>query len=106
MTLTPHPLLVPRSKKQSKAIPVLLLRVFVVCKKGETHLIVQVAYVLVLLMDSFELRNRFSTISAIKIINENFALHGGESSLSIMLVVKERQNVPFPPRINEDGDCN
>jgi hypothetical protein len=38
MTLTPHPLLVPRSKKQSRAIPLLPLRVFMACKKGETYL--------------------------------------------------------------------
>jgi hypothetical protein len=33
VTLTPHPLLVPRSKQQSRAIPLLSLRVFVACKK-------------------------------------------------------------------------
>jgi hypothetical protein len=33
VTLTPHPLLVPRSKKQSRAIPVLSLRAFVAYKK-------------------------------------------------------------------------
>jgi hypothetical protein len=38
VTLTPHPHLVPRSKKQSRAIPPLSLRVFVVCKTGETYL--------------------------------------------------------------------
>jgi hypothetical protein len=32
----PSPLLVPRSKKQSSAVPLLSLRVFVACKKGET----------------------------------------------------------------------
>jgi hypothetical protein len=35
--LTPHPLLVPRSKKQSRAIPLLSLRAFVAYKKGETY---------------------------------------------------------------------
>jgi hypothetical protein len=34
VTLTP---LAPRSKKQSRAIPLLSLRVFVACKKGETY---------------------------------------------------------------------
>jgi hypothetical protein len=35
---TPHPLLVLRSKKQSRAIPLLSLRAFVVyIKKGETY---------------------------------------------------------------------
>jgi hypothetical protein len=34
--LTPHPLLVPRSKKLSRAITLLSLRVFVACEKGET----------------------------------------------------------------------
>jgi hypothetical protein len=34
--LTPHPLLVPRSKKHSRAIP-LLSRAFVAYKKGETY---------------------------------------------------------------------
>jgi hypothetical protein len=34
----PSPLLVPRSKKQSIAIPLLSLRAFVACKKGETYL--------------------------------------------------------------------
>jgi hypothetical protein len=38
VTLTPHPLLMPRSKKQSKAIPLLSLRAFVACKKGKTYL--------------------------------------------------------------------
>jgi hypothetical protein len=42
VTLTPHPLLVPRSKKQSIAIPVLSLRAFVACKKGATHLLTMV----------------------------------------------------------------
>jgi hypothetical protein len=37
VTLTPHPLLVPWSKKQSTAIPVLSLRAFVACKKGEIY---------------------------------------------------------------------
>jgi hypothetical protein len=37
VTLTPHPLIVPRSKKQSRAIPLLSLRAFVACKKGETY---------------------------------------------------------------------
>jgi hypothetical protein len=37
VTLTPHPLLVPRSKKQSRAIPLLSLRAFVAYKKGETR---------------------------------------------------------------------
>jgi hypothetical protein len=39
ITQTPHPLLVPRSKKQSRAISVLSLRAFVACKKGETYLL-------------------------------------------------------------------
>jgi hypothetical protein len=38
VTLTTHPLLVPRSKKESRAIPLLSRRAFVVCKKGETYL--------------------------------------------------------------------
>jgi hypothetical protein len=33
------PLLVPRSKNKSRAIPVLSLRAFVACKKGETYLL-------------------------------------------------------------------
>jgi hypothetical protein len=37
--LTPHPLLVPWSKKRSRAIPLLSLRAFVACKKGETYLL-------------------------------------------------------------------
>jgi hypothetical protein len=37
VVLTPHPLLVPWSKK-SRAIPLLSLTAFVACKKGETHL--------------------------------------------------------------------
>jgi hypothetical protein len=36
MTLTPHSLLVPRSKKQSNAKPLLSLRAFMACKKSET----------------------------------------------------------------------
>jgi hypothetical protein len=42
VALTPHPLLVARSKKQSRAIPLLSLRAFVACKKG-----VKPTYVLV-----------------------------------------------------------
>jgi hypothetical protein len=38
VTLTPHPLLVQRSKRQSRATPLLSLRAFVACKKGETYL--------------------------------------------------------------------
>jgi hypothetical protein len=38
VTLTPQPLLVPRSKKQSRAIPLLSLRAFMASKKGETYL--------------------------------------------------------------------
>jgi hypothetical protein len=34
----PHPLLVPRSIKQSRATPLLSLRDIVACKKGETYL--------------------------------------------------------------------
>jgi hypothetical protein len=37
VTLTPHSLLVPRSKKQSRAIPLLSLRVFEACRKGENY---------------------------------------------------------------------
>jgi hypothetical protein len=36
MTLTPHPLLVPRSK--NRAIPLLSLRAFMAYEKGETYL--------------------------------------------------------------------
>jgi hypothetical protein len=39
VTLTSHPLLVPRSKRQSRAIPLLSLRAFVACKKGKTCLL-------------------------------------------------------------------
>jgi hypothetical protein len=39
VTLTPHPLLVPRSKEQSRDIPVLSLRAFVACKRVEPTLI-------------------------------------------------------------------
>jgi hypothetical protein len=38
VTLTPHPLIVPRSKNKSIAIPLLSLRAFVACEKGETYL--------------------------------------------------------------------
>jgi hypothetical protein len=37
VTLTPHPLLVPMSENRV-AIPLLSLRAFVACKKGETYL--------------------------------------------------------------------
>jgi hypothetical protein len=37
--LIPHPLLVPRSEKQSRAIPLLSIRAFVACKKCETYLL-------------------------------------------------------------------
>jgi hypothetical protein len=40
--LTPHPLLVPRSKKQSRAITLLSLRAFVACKKGETYIVITI----------------------------------------------------------------
>jgi hypothetical protein len=39
VTLTPHSLLVPRSKKQSRTIPLLSLRAFVAYEKGETYLV-------------------------------------------------------------------
>jgi hypothetical protein len=39
VTLTPHPLLVPRSKRQSRAIPLLSLRAFMACKEGKTYLL-------------------------------------------------------------------
>jgi hypothetical protein len=38
VTLTPHPLLVPRSKIKSRAIPLLSLSNFVSCEKSETQL--------------------------------------------------------------------
>ena len=38
VTLTPRPLLVPRSKKQSRPIPLLSLRAFAAYKQGETYL--------------------------------------------------------------------
>jgi hypothetical protein len=38
VTLTPYPLLVSRSKKQSRAIPLLSLRALVAYEKGETYL--------------------------------------------------------------------
>jgi hypothetical protein len=38
VTLAPHLLVVPKSKKQSKVIPPLSLRAFVACKKGKTYL--------------------------------------------------------------------
>jgi hypothetical protein len=39
VTLTPHLLLVPRSKDKSGAVPLLSLRTFVACKKDETYLL-------------------------------------------------------------------
>jgi hypothetical protein len=39
VTLTPHPLLVPRSKTHIRVIPLLSLRAFVACKKSETYLL-------------------------------------------------------------------
>jgi hypothetical protein len=39
VTPTSHPLLVLRSKKQSRSIPLLFLRAFMACKKGETYLL-------------------------------------------------------------------
>jgi hypothetical protein len=48
VTLTLHPLLEPRSKKQSRAIPLLSLRVFVAYEKayekGETYLPTYIFY--------------------------------------------------------------
>jgi hypothetical protein len=38
VTMTRHCLPVPRTKKQSKAIPLLSLRSFVACKKSENYL--------------------------------------------------------------------
>jgi hypothetical protein len=35
--LTPHPLLVPRTKQHRRVIPLLSLRAFVACKKGKTN---------------------------------------------------------------------
>jgi hypothetical protein len=45
VTLTPHPLLVPRFKKQSRAITLLSLRAFVACKKDETYLYIYNIYI-------------------------------------------------------------
>jgi hypothetical protein len=39
VTLTPHPLLLPRSKNNSRSIPLLSLRAFVACERGETYLL-------------------------------------------------------------------
>jgi hypothetical protein len=39
VTLTPHPLLMPRSKRESRAIPLFSIRAFVAFKKGETYLL-------------------------------------------------------------------
>jgi hypothetical protein len=39
VTLTPHPLLVLRSKNRVELLPLLSLRAFVAYKKGETYLI-------------------------------------------------------------------
>jgi hypothetical protein len=36
--LTPQPLLLPRSKKESRIVPLLSLRAFVACKMGDTYL--------------------------------------------------------------------
>jgi hypothetical protein len=38
VTLTPHPLSVPRSENQSSTIPLLYLRGNVACKKGKIYL--------------------------------------------------------------------
>jgi hypothetical protein len=38
VTLTPRPLLVPRYEN-SRALPLLFLRAFVACKKGETYIL-------------------------------------------------------------------
>jgi hypothetical protein len=43
VTLTPHPLLVPRSKN-SRAVPLHSLRTFVAYKKGETYLQTEYSY--------------------------------------------------------------
>jgi hypothetical protein len=37
VTPTPHPIQVPKSKKQSIAIPLLSLRAFVACKEDKTY---------------------------------------------------------------------
>jgi hypothetical protein len=37
VTLTPHPLLVSRSKNQSRPVPLLSLKAFVACKKGKSY---------------------------------------------------------------------
>jgi hypothetical protein len=39
VTLTPNPFLLPRSKKQSRAITLLSLMAFMACTKGETYLL-------------------------------------------------------------------
>jgi hypothetical protein len=45
--LTPHLLLVPRSKQQSRTIPLLSLMAFLACKKGETYLLLRIVCVCV-----------------------------------------------------------
>jgi hypothetical protein len=54
VTLTPHPLLVPRSKKQSRAILLLSLRAFVPYKKDETYLPNQINNQLAMLVSELE----------------------------------------------------
>jgi hypothetical protein len=44
VTLTPHPLLVPRFKRHSIAIPLISLRAFVACKMGATYLVFITTY--------------------------------------------------------------
>jgi hypothetical protein len=44
VTLTPYALLVPRSKIQSRGIPLLCLRAFVACENGETYLTITLHY--------------------------------------------------------------
>jgi hypothetical protein len=49
VTLTPHPLLVPRSKNRAELYLLLSLRAFVACKKGETYMLSVVLHVSVAL---------------------------------------------------------
>jgi hypothetical protein len=57
VTLTPHPLLVPRSGKKSRAVPLLSIRAFVACIKVKTTNYLDDLYRMAILKDRNILRS-------------------------------------------------
>jgi hypothetical protein len=80
VTLTPHPLLVPRSKN-SRAIPLLSLRVFVAYEKGENCVDKSTFYVICHNGVSFTTTTKFVANYAVRWANFSGPVHGTRTVL-------------------------